>query len=157
MWIVLSAGLALLIAKLPGKRAFDRSKPQAQVAVIPAAAASPPVPASPTSTSVAGQPTPPAADTPEPSSTADTSSDDAIPPGFGVLTVHSGSHASVYLMFKKYGPVEERLVVPCGKRFIGIGLPVRDRIEPTWLAPGKMTDIPCGGSLEVTMNPRRVK
>jgi hypothetical protein len=105
---------------------------------------------------VPGQPTP-TADTPETPSPADTSSDNALPQGFGALTVHSTSHASVYLMFKKYGPVEEKLIVPCGKRFIGIGLPVRDRMEPTWLAPGKMMDIPCRGSIEMTMNPRRVK
>jgi hypothetical protein len=60
-------------------------------------------------------------------------------------------------MLKKYGPVEESLAIPCGKRFIAIGVPVHDRKEPVWLAPGKSTEIPCGGSLELTMNPRMVK
>ena len=101
----------------------------------------------------------PFAETLQGPSTEDTFSEDLMLRGFGVLTVHStGSHASVYVMFKKYGLVEEKLVIPCGKHFIGIGVPARpSRKEPTWLAPGKLTDIPCGGSLEMTMNPRRVK
>jgi hypothetical protein len=78
--------------------------------------------------------------------------------GLAQLTVHStGTHASVYLMFTKYGPVEDKLVVPCGKRFIGVGIPKRESKEPTWLAPGKLLEIPCGGSIELTMNPRRIQ
>jgi hypothetical protein len=61
------------------------------------------------------------------------------------------------MMFTKYGAVEQPLSVPCGKRFIGIGVPAVDQKEPIWLAPGMLIDIPCGGSLEVTMHPRRLK
>jgi hypothetical protein len=77
----------------------------------------------------------------------------------GHLTVHSSArYAKVYMMFTKFGRVEEPLTVPCGKRFIAIGLPPRPgRTEPVWLAPGQPTFIPCGGSLTVTMNPRRVR
>jgi serine/threonine-protein kinase len=77
----------------------------------------------------------------------------------GHLTVHSvAPYAKVYMMFTKFGRVEDRLSVPCGQRFIAIGLPPRGgRSEPVWLAPGKSVFIPCGGSLTVTMNPRRVR
>jgi len=77
----------------------------------------------------------------------------------GHLTVHSvARYAKVYMMFNKLGPVEETLTVACGQRFIAIGLPPRrGRSEPVWLAPGQSTSIPCGGSLTVTMNPRRLR
>jgi hypothetical protein len=77
----------------------------------------------------------------------------------GRLTIHSlASYAKVYMMFTKYGKVEERLTVPCGRRFMAIGLPApTPHREPIWLAPGETIDIPCGGSLEVTMNPRKVR
>jgi hypothetical protein len=170
VWVALLAGLAVLIAKLPAKRGSESQKQAHATAVAaaePTRAAPPgalvvpppsPVPPSPISPSVGAEPTPPVAAAPDPTSAGDGSEENSAPEGFGFLTVHSISpRASVYLMFKRYGFVDEKLVVPCGRRFIGIGLPVRDRKEPTWLAPGKMTDVPCGGSLEVTMNPRRVK
>jgi serine/threonine-protein kinase len=77
----------------------------------------------------------------------------------GHLTVHSyASYARVFLMFTKYGRVEEKLTVPCGQRFVAIGLPPRaGKHEPIWLAPGTSIFVPCGGSLTVTMNPRRVR
>jgi hypothetical protein len=77
----------------------------------------------------------------------------------GHLTVHSyASYARVYLMFTKYGRVEEKLTVPCGQRFIAIGLPPRGgQREPIWLAPGTSIFVPCGGSLTMTLNPRRVR
>jgi hypothetical protein len=76
----------------------------------------------------------------------------------GHLTIHSlASYARVYMMFTKYGKVEEKLTVPCGRRFMAIGLPPRTpHSEPIWLAPGQMVEITCGGSSEVTMNPRKV-
>jgi serine/threonine-protein kinase len=77
----------------------------------------------------------------------------------GHLTVHSSApYAKVYMMLNKLGRVEEKMTVVCGQRFISIGLPPRPgRAEPTWLAPGQSVHIPCGGSLTVTMNPRRVR
>jgi hypothetical protein len=88
---------------------------------------------------------------------ADGISEDLKARGLGTVTVHStGTHGSVYVMFTKYGQVENKIIVPCGKRFIGVGVPRRDSKEPTWLAPGSLVEIPCGGSVEMTMNPRRV-
>jgi hypothetical protein len=78
-------------------------------------------------------------------------------PGFGYLTVHSSSStADVYVMLKKYGTVEEKLIVPCGERFVTIiiGTSAQDRKEPIWLAPGRTMQVPCGQSVEVTINPR---
>jgi hypothetical protein len=77
----------------------------------------------------------------------------------GHLTVHSvAPYAKVYLMFTRFGRVEETLSVPCGQRFVAIGLPPRPgKTEPIWLAPGQSMFIPCGGSLTVTMNPRRIR
>jgi hypothetical protein len=107
-------------------------------------------------------PAPPSVE-PPPSVQAPPEANDEIPSApidkrFGHLTVHSSNgEASVYVMSTKYGLVEEPLNIPCGKRFIGIGRPGRDPKEPTWLAPGKSVQIPCGGSLEVTMNPRMLR
>src|SRR6266498_258062 len=72
-----------------------------------------------------------------------------------IPTVHSSSSsANVYPMQKKYGAVEEKLVVHCGLKYLAIGVSAPNGKEPTWLAPGSMTKIPCGESIAVTMNPR---
>jgi hypothetical protein len=162
VWVVLMAGLVVLIARLSWKRASIASKTQVQMAVVPAAAPAkgplqePVEPApSPSAFGAVGEPAPVA---PELPSTEGTFSEDLMRRGLGFVTVHSAEpHANVYVMFRRYGAVEEKLMIPCGKRFIGIGLPARDRQEPTWLAPGKLTNIPCGGSVEMTMNPRRLR
>jgi hypothetical protein len=78
--------------------------------------------------------------------------------GFGHLTVNSlAGYANVYVMFAQYGKIEQRLTVPCGTRFIAIGVPAMGRHEPIWLAPGKKVFVPCGGSYEVTLNPRPLR
>jgi hypothetical protein len=80
------------------------------------------------------------------------------PPGYGYITVHSlAGYASVYVMFARYGKVERQLSVPCGRRFVSVGVPAPGRREPVWLAPGKKLMVPCGGALEVTMNPRALR
>ena len=91
-----------------------------------------------------------------PSSELDSlSTQPALAPGFGHLTVHStASHASVYVDQKLFGSPEEKLSVRCGKRFVSIGIPARLNAKPTWVAPGKTMVIPCGAALETTMNPR---
>jgi hypothetical protein len=172
VWVALLAGLAILIAKPPRKLASGISKTQAQTTMIPPDGPMQSAPQDPMKTPLPSRATVPlpspsaalsqaaaaVAETPQSPSTEDTFSEDLMLRGFGFLTVHStSSHASVYVMFKKYGLVEDRLVIPCGRRFIGIGVPARSRKEPIWFAPGKLTDIPCGGSLEMTMNPQRVK
>ncbi len=59
-------------------------------------------------------------------------------------------------MLKKKGAVEEKLAVSCGKQFISIGVTLHKK-ETMWLAPGKNVEIPCGGSIDVTMEARAVK
>jgi hypothetical protein len=77
------------------------------------------------------------------------------PKGFGYLTVHSSiSYAFVYVQLARYGKVEKRLTVRCGKRFLSLGLPKATGGEPTWYAPSRTVDIPCGKELEVTMMPK---
>jgi hypothetical protein len=163
-WIGISIAMSVVVGALGatrlGKRTPASSKTEPQhAAPLPAALPPSPPPVaplpSPPPVDLAAAPAPSPAESP---STQDPSPAEPIQPGFGHLTVHStGSQASVYVMLKKYGAVEEKLAIPCGKRFIAIGVPVRDQKEPTWLAPGKSTIIPCGGSLELTMNPRRLK
>ena len=78
--------------------------------------------------------------------------------GLGNLTVHSSApHANVYVNLKPRGKVEEKLTVPCGNKFVSIGVPASGGGEPVWLAPGKMMLIPCGGPLEATMEPRALR
>jgi len=83
--------------------------------------------------------------------------DTSLQPGFAFITVHSSKPARVYVMMKSYGLVEEKLAIPCGRQFVSIGIPVRGRKQPVWLAPGKMLQVPCQESMELTMNPRPLK
>jgi len=79
-----------------------------------------------------------------------------VPPkGFGFVTVHSTiGYAYVYVQLFRYGHVEHRLTVRCGKRFLSLGLPKPSGGEPTWFAPSRTVDVPCGSSVEITMNPK---
>jgi hypothetical protein len=102
---------------------------------------------------------------PAPSATAATS---AEPPAeefseslkqrhLGYLTVHSSApHATVYVNLKARGKIDEKLTVPCGNRFVSIGVQTHTG-EPSWLAPGKSFVIPCGGPLEITMDPHALR
>jgi hypothetical protein len=77
------------------------------------------------------------------------------PKGFGYLTVRSSiGYASVYVQLVRYGQVDRRLTVRCGKRFLSLGNPKPTGGEPTWFAPSRTVDIPCGGSLEISMMPK---
>jgi hypothetical protein len=60
----------------------------------------------------------------------------------------------VYIGLKKYGAVEEKLPVPCGQQFISIGTPAPNRKEPIWLASTRTVQVPCGQSIEMTINGR---
>ena len=77
------------------------------------------------------------------------------PKGFGYLTVHSSiPQAYVYVQLLRYGHVERRLTVRCGKRFVSLGMPKATGGEPTWFAPSRTVDVPCGASLDITMMPK---
>ena len=77
------------------------------------------------------------------------------PKGFGYLTVHSSiGYAFVYVQLIRYGNVERRLTVRCGKRFLSLGTPKPTGGEPTWYAPSRTVDIPCGSAVEITMMPK---
>jgi hypothetical protein len=95
---------------------------------------------------------------PEPKLVAAAASTPKAPPppkGFGYLTVHSSiGYAFVYVQLIRYGHVERRLTVRCGKRFVSLGSPRPTGGEPIWFAPSKTVDVPCGGSLEITMMPK---
>ncbi len=60
-------------------------------------------------------------------------------------------------MLRSYGQVEEKLAIPCGRQFVSIGVPVKGNKQPVWFAPGKMLQVPCRESMELTMNPRPLK
>jgi len=77
---------------------------------------------------------------------------------FGFLTVHSTvPYSFVYVHLLRYGKIEDRLIVPCGKRFVSIGIPNFKKHEPTWLAPSEIINVPCGGSAEATILPRKLR
>jgi serine/threonine protein kinase len=78
--------------------------------------------------------------------------------GLGYLTVHSSAaRANVYINLKSYGGLEEKLIVPCGRRFVSIGIPARSPSKTVWLAPGRTMLIPCAGTYEATMNPHALR
>jgi serine/threonine protein kinase len=153
--VVLTLGLAGLVAKL----AFSR-KPAASVdaalqtpkAELPEPAAQTPHESEPTAEPSASPA--PSAEPPPP----DEFSQELKERKLGYLTVHSAApSANVYVNLKSRGKIEEKLTVPCGDRFVSIGVPLPPSGEPMWLAPGKMMNIPCGGPLEVTMDPRTLR
>jgi len=152
-----SLGLCLLgvIVKLAISGASSTSVNAAtQVLKAPSAEPAPMPPASdPAATASASSES-----SPEPAP-ADDFSDDLKQRGLGYLTVHSSiPRANVYVNLKARGKVEEKLTVPCGNRFVSIGLPPASHgAEPLWLAPGKMMLVPCGGPLETTMEPRALR
>ena len=79
------------------------------------------------------------------------------PKGFGFVTVHSSiGYAWVYVQLFRYGKVERRLTVRCGKRFLSLGNPRPGGGEPIWYAPSRTIDVPCGGAIEVTMMPKYI-
>jgi hypothetical protein len=141
---------ALPIPATPSNQKSDPPAQEPRVAVAPPAPPRP-APAVPSAKVAASAPVAPSA--------SDEFSMALKKRHLGHLTVHSrASYALVYLMFTKFGKVEEKLTVPCGQRFIAIGLPSRTgRREPVWLAPGTSVFVPCGGSITMTMNPRRVR
>jgi hypothetical protein len=63
----------------------------------------------------------------------------------------------VYVHLLRYGRIGDRLIVPCGKRFVSIGIPNYKKHEPTWLAPSEIINVPCGGSAEATILPRKIQ
>jgi len=153
-WLALGIALAAVIIKLaidrPTKRPslFATKTPPAPTQTAPVAPSKGP----PEVQALPGpEPTPSA---PQPASSAEEPPDALPGPGFAYLTVHSSrSSANVYLTQKYYGPAEGKLIVPCGVHYLAIGVPAPNGKETTWLAPGRMMKIPCGESVEVTMNP----
>jgi serine/threonine-protein kinase len=151
-WVALGALLLLLIVGLSGRssaRVADAT--QNAVLVAPAAASSGvPDPSAPVEEAPAAGESAPAPSAPVPAGEARRD--------MGTITVHSSaSWASVYLIWARQGKVEEPLSIPCGKRFISVGVPAPGRRQPIWLAPGRLMNIPCGGSIEVTINPHALR
>jgi serine/threonine-protein kinase len=154
-WVGLTLGLVGVIAKLAFSSGPAAStQPTARVVpAAPAETAPPPPPESAPTAAPSPDPTP-SAEAPA----ADDFSEDMKRHGLGYLIVHSAAtQADVYVNLKLRGKVEEKLTVPCGSRFVSIGVPYGSRGEPSWLAPGKTMIIPCGGPLEVTMDPRALR
>lgn len=172
-WLALVLGLVLTILLFPSRRPRAAEATADEKGPAPGLAAeratTPPPAARPTDRPPSERPsinTPPVAslpssDTPPvapPTIEGDDPSETLPRPGFGYVTVHStASYANVYVMFSRYGRVEQRLSIPCGRRFISIGVPSHGGKEPIWLAPGRLIRVPCGGSHEVTMNPRQLR
>ena len=170
-WLVAWVGLTLCLVTLAAKLSLSRtSRPSFSASWNTVSGATFGAPETPPSHAEAPppvqapiEPAPIAVAQGEPASNAQPPSSEleslstqpALAPGFGQLTVHStASHASVYVDQKLSGSPEEKLSVRCGKRFVSIGIPARVTSKPTWLAPGKTMVIPCGAALETTMNPR---
>jgi serine/threonine-protein kinase len=142
------------LATTPAAAATPELAPPTPVALAPTAMLpqQPAPAASPVPAQASAAPSPPV---PEPSL--------PLPAGdynktkFGFLTVHSTvPYGFVYVHLLRYGKVEDRLIVPCGKRFVSIGIPNFKKHEPTWLAPSEIINVPCGGSAEATILPRKI-
>jgi eukaryotic-like serine/threonine-protein kinase len=173
-WLVAWVGLTLCLIALVAKLTLSRA-PTASIAAtrmgafgqtfvaspMPSGRAEVPHPheAPGESEAVALAPEEPAPNVLQPSAAPEgLSAPPTLEPGFGRLTVHStASHANVHVDLKPYGSPGENLSVPCGKRFVSVGIPARRTGKPVWLAPGKMIVIPCGAAFETTLNPRPLR
>jgi hypothetical protein len=153
-WVILTGTLALLVLKPPPKRNETATSPKVDAK---SALAARPVEATPPAPVDTARPVQALAPLPAPTSAPAVPA--AAPASMGYLTVHSTSpYAGVYLGSRKYGRIDQKLLVRCGERFVAIGLPRHGNgREPIWLAPGKTIDVPCGGSLDMKMNPRRLR
>jgi serine/threonine-protein kinase len=154
-WVGLTLGLVGVIAKIAFSSAPVASPRSTAQATPPA-----PLQVEPPPSAEAEPTTAPSLDSAptgqEPA--ADDFSDELKQRRLGYLTVHSAAaQADVYVNLKLRGKVEEKLTVSCGSQFVSIGVPFGSRGEPSWLAPGKTMLIPCGGPLEVTMDPRALR
>jgi serine/threonine-protein kinase len=152
-WASLTLGLAAAVAFVASSR---RSKAPASAASQPVRASPEPAPTPTPATTNANEP-PAVSAAPSAEPAADDISESLKQRGLGYLTVHSSAaHATVYVNLKPRGKPDEKLTVQCGNRFVSIGVP-NGTAEPAWLAPGKTMVVPCGGSLEMTMDPRALR
>jgi hypothetical protein len=164
-WVGLGAMLLLLVIGLSGRPSARSVSVTQNAAVLVAPPAPPPAPSP---VAAPAEPPPPSAAV-EPLPVEEPATDDSpleeggspeslARRGLATVTVHSvATYASVYVMPGRYGKVEQPLTVPCGNKFLAIGVPTPGRKEPVWLAPGRKILIPCGGTLDVTMNPRALR
>ena len=76
----------------------------------------------------------------------------ALGPGFGALLVH-GIDGTVYVNGVAAGPVEQTLTLPCGRRYVRVGVPPEQFRQTRWLTKGATAAIPCGSLVEVTVLP----
>ena len=120
---------------------------------------SPPEAASPTeptaTASVAGAPTPPPGPlaTPAAASAPPASLDpDALPTGFGYLTVTFPAPAHVHVNGKYAGAANEPLTTRCGRWFVRVAKPGEARF-PEWVSAGVTVSVACQGSTTAEVKP----
>src|SRR5690606_38390312 len=82
----------------------------------------------------------------------DRSSADAadLPPNFGLLLVESSQNdAIVYIQGREVGPVNQKLEVECGVRFLRLGTSPLSR----WYTPGRAYGVTCQGLTTLKIDP----
>ncbi|MGK4008754.1 protein kinase [Sorangium sp. So ce1036] len=75
-----------------------------------------------------------------------------LPKGHGVLTVGFPETGGVYVNGKHAGPVNEPLVVRCGRFFVRVGKPGETKY-PEWLSAGVTALVPCQNTTQVDIRP----
>lgn len=136
----LAIGIASVRALVSHAPATPEPRPVASE-IVPAATVVPP----PTAASAA-LPT-------EPAPTAAPAVADELPAGFGRLTIGGPLSGSVYVNGVAFGATGAPAAVPCGRKFVRVGIPGENGLPPHWLARGQTVIIPCAGSIEIVVHP----
>ncbi|MGK3998382.1 serine/threonine-protein kinase [Sorangium sp. So ce1024] len=75
-----------------------------------------------------------------------------VPKGHGVLTVAFPESGAVYVTGKHAGPVNEPLVVRCGRFFVRVGRPGKTKF-PEWASAGVTAVVPCQAATTIDIKP----
>jgi eukaryotic-like serine/threonine-protein kinase len=117
-------------------------------------------PPEPTAQAVASAPAPAPAPAPPPGATERAPAAAApqgdvdlstLPQGHGFFTVAFPEPAQVYMSGRLAGPVNEALVVRCGRWFLRLGRATTERRIPEWVTAGMTVHVTCQGATRVDM------
>ncbi|AUX48569.1 protein kinase [Sorangium cellulosum] len=147
-----SAAAAAASASAAAAAASASAAAAAASASAAAAAASASAAAAAASASAAAAAPPPASRTPAASPARAEPSVASLAKGQGLLTVGYPDAGGVYVNGKFVGPVNEALVVRCGRYFVRVGKAGNTKF-PEWLSAGVTAQVPCQGAARIDIKP----
>lgn len=74
-----------------------------------------------------------------------------LAPDRGYLVLTGAAGARTYVNGADVGPSEERIVVPCGARYVRIGTPAEKGRPTSWVTAGRSVVVACRGETKVDL------